>query len=73
MRSVADDLRRESILALAALTPLERIALALRLGDEDVARYAAVQGTPEDEARAAFRRAREAGRVSSPSNAFERQ
>jgi hypothetical protein len=68
MRSVADDLRRESMEAAAKLTALERVALALRLGDEDVERYAAVHGTSDQEARAVFRRARAAGRVPSRSN-----
>jgi hypothetical protein len=35
MRSVADDLRLESLRAMARLKVSERIALALRLGDED--------------------------------------
>jgi hypothetical protein len=37
MRLVADDLRVETARAVARLTADERIALALRLGDDDVA------------------------------------
>lgn len=53
---------------LALLTAEDRVALALRLGDEDVALYCSVHGTSEQDARATFRRARIAGRVPSCAN-----
>ena len=62
MRSVADDLRAETARALARLGPFERIALALRFGDEDVALYRDAHGVSEVEARAALARARRLGR-----------
>jgi hypothetical protein len=68
MRSVADDLRGESIREAAKLTPLERIALALRLGERDIALYRAVHGVGDEEARKAFARARAVGRKPSMSN-----
>jgi hypothetical protein len=68
MRSVAGDLRRESLQRLALLTAEERVALALRLGEEDVALYCSVHGTSEQEAGAMLARARAAGRVPSVAN-----
>ena len=62
MRSVADDLRAETARATAGLTPFERIALALRLGDEDVALYRDAHGVSEIEARAALAHSRGHGR-----------
>jgi hypothetical protein len=50
------------------MTPLERVELALRLGEEDVALYVSAHGVSEGEARLAFRRARAIGRVPSRSN-----
>lgn len=71
MRSVADDLRRDSARAVATLPVAERIALALRLGDEDIARYRAVHGVSAAEARRVFTRARAVGRTPSRSNDTE--
>jgi hypothetical protein len=70
MRSVADDLRLESRRATVHLSAADRIALALRLGDEDVARYRTVHRISEREARVRLARARQIGRV--PSRANER-
>jgi len=72
MRSVADDLRLETARAVARLTPAERIALALRLGDDDVAAYSAAHGCADTDARAALRRARAIGRIPSRSNDSDR-
>lgn len=72
MRSVADDLRRESARELARLSPAERIALALQLGDEDVALYRAAHHVGDAEARATLRRARAHGRIPSRSNDADR-
>jgi hypothetical protein len=68
MRSVADDLRVESARAIARLTASERIELALRLGDQDVASYLTAHGLTVAEARAALARGRAVGRVPSRSN-----
>jgi hypothetical protein len=68
MRSVADDLRAETTRAVARLTPAERIALALRLGDDDVALYRAVHGVGEIEARLTLAGTRSRGRRQSQSN-----
>lgn len=68
MRSVADELRAETALAVARLSPLERIALALRLGDDDVALYRQAHRVSEIEARVSLARLRSFGRRRSPSN-----
>jgi hypothetical protein len=68
MRSVADDLRDDQAREIAALPLGERIALALRLGERDVALYRAAHGVTEAEARAVFARARAIGRRPSNSN-----
>lgn len=73
MRSIADDLRAESAQATARLTAAERVALALRLGDDDVALHRSAHGLTEDESRAVLRRARAIGRVPSRSNDSFRQ
>ena len=65
MHSVADDLRRELQQTVARLDPLERLRLALRLGDADVALYRSAHGVTEAEARATLSRARGIGRQSS--------
>lgn len=68
MRSIADDLRRESAQAVAHLTAAERIDLALRLGDDDVSLHRSAHRLTEGESRAALRRARAVGRVPSRAN-----
>jgi hypothetical protein len=69
VRSVADDLRRELRERGLRLTPAERVALALRLGDEDANRLATARGMSIEEARLLIRRSRQAGRT--PSRAAE--
>ena len=73
MRSVADDLRRETRRRLATLTIDERIALALRLGDDDVALFCAVHKVEESSARARFAQTRAVGRRPSVVNQPGRQ
>ena len=68
MRSVAGDLRLDSARAVTRLPVAERILLALRLGDEDVALYRRAHGASEADARLAFSRARTVGRLPSRSN-----
>ena len=68
MRSVAEDLRADLRQKVAELGPLARIALALRLGDDDLSALAGARGITPDEARRVFARARAAGRRPSRSN-----
>lgn len=68
MRSVADDLRRETIARVLALPPDERIHLALALGDDDLALFVQASGLDPDQARRRLRNARSHGRVSSVAN-----
>jgi len=62
MRSVADDLRRRDREAVLKLSPEERIALALRLGDEDLELFCRTQGLDRSEAIRILQRRRQAGR-----------
>ena len=64
MRSVADLLRIEDQRELWALTPAERVALALALGARDLETFRAAQSPPLDPAEAAreLERRRQAGR-----------
>jgi hypothetical protein len=50
MASVADDLRRDTIARVRAMSVRARIELALSLGDDDLARYMGASGL--DRARA---------------------
>jgi hypothetical protein len=68
MRSVADDFRNESARMVAKLPMSERVALALRLGDQDVALYQAAHGISHADARRALATARHVGRRPSRSN-----
>jgi hypothetical protein len=61
-------MRQDSVRRIAALSEVERITLALRLGDEDVALYRAAHGVSDREARRVLRRARATGRLPSRSN-----
>ena len=64
MRSVADRLRAEDRAALAALTPAERVALALTLGARDLEIFRAAHQPPltRDEAARFLDRQRQRGR-----------
>ena len=68
MRSVAGDLRLDSTRRVASLLVADRIGLALRLGDEDVALYRAAHAVEDADARRALARARSIGRLPSRSN-----
>jgi hypothetical protein len=68
MRSVADGLRLDSSLRVSRLSVVERIELALRLGEDDVALYRAAHGVSDAEARRELAHARASGRVPSLSN-----
>ena len=64
MRSVVDCLRREDREALLRLSPAERVALALALGERDLEafRVARRQPTSRSEAIRTLERRRQAGR-----------
>lgn len=50
MASVADQFRRDTAALVARLSVQERIALALSLGDDDLALYVRTSGTERDTA-----------------------
>jgi hypothetical protein len=64
MRSVADRLRREEREALRRLSPAERVALALALGERDLElfRHASRPSLGREEAGRLLERQRQAGR-----------
>lgn len=64
MRSVADDLKTEDQAALRALSPADRVALALVLGARDLEAFRLAQDPPLDRDRAmvVLERRRQAGR-----------
>lgn len=62
MRSVADELVLEERNATLALSVSERVALALRLGEQAIATYASANGVSRDEARRILRRNNQIGR-----------
>jgi hypothetical protein len=62
MQSVADVLRQRTREDARRLTPGERIALALSLGDGDARLFAAARGVSVDEARRLLRARRQHGR-----------
>lgn len=62
MRSVADQLHLETHARVRNLPVMARIALSLRLGDEDVALYATHANLDRDEARRRLRAQRAYGR-----------
>jgi hypothetical protein len=68
MRSVADQLRRETARSDGARTPRERLRLALELGDADCDLAAAYRGISVVEARRLLSRNRQLGRVRSRSH-----
>jgi hypothetical protein len=68
MRSVADQLREEQIREVLAMTPSERVELALRLGERALEFYMAANQVDRATARNALRRSGNTGRVPSRSN-----
>lgn len=64
MRSVLDALKEEDRRALAAMTPAERVALALRLGARDLETFRLAHDPPLDvsEARRRLQQQRQQGR-----------
>lgn len=62
MKSVADQLRAETIAEMLAMTPDDRLALSFRLGDEAIADLARSRGISEEKAAWLIRAQRRAGR-----------
>ena len=63
MRSrVAEEVRREQREEVLRMTAAERLALARRLGEEDLATFMAASGLSRDEALEHIRKQRQAGR-----------
>ena len=65
LRSVAADLRRDSMTAAAMLSPRERLERAFRLADEDIHLLCAARGVPRETAVTIVRRMRRIGRIRS--------
>ena len=72
MRSVADDLRRDTVARVRAMSVAERIALALSLGDADLDQYVRATGCSPEEARRQLTSRRHHGRTPSRAAAPER-
>jgi endonuclease V-like protein UPF0215 family len=66
--SVNDELVEADAAAKSRLTPEERFALALQLGERDAQVYAAAHGVTIEEARAVLKRNRGLGRTPSKCN-----
>ena len=71
MRSINDDLRRQTMARVLDLPIAARIRLALALGDDDLALFARTSGLPRDEARRRLRQQRESGRTVSRAAAID--
>lgn len=65
MRSVADELRQRDRESVRALSAQERIELALKLGDEDIAAFCEAQGVDRATGIQRLQRRRQAGRTPS--------
>ena len=65
MRSVADDLRRDTFQRVLALSVAERVSLALSLGEAALAHYVRATGLPVEEARRRLTAQRHHNRVPS--------
>ena len=59
---VAEEVRRETAEAMLALSPAERMDLALRLGEEAIQNFAEARGLSRSEAIRFFRRQSQQGR-----------
>ena len=71
MKSVADELAKETAEAALALSVEERIASALRLGRQAVELYASTHGLGLEEARLELRRRNQIGRRPSACASFD--
>lgn len=63
MRSrVAEEVRQAQLEEVMRMTPEERLALSVRLGEEDLANFIAASGLSREEAIGRIRKQRQAGR-----------
>jgi len=69
MRSVGDDLRRETMAHVLALPVAARLELAFSLGEDDLDLFVRANGLSRDEACRRFRANRAGGRTPSVANA----
>ncbi len=69
MNSVADELREVERQELSRMTVSERLALALRLGDDDLELFARARNIDRESGNALLRRGRQNGRR--PSRCFD--
>ncbi len=65
MKSVAEEAKADQLRKVEAMSVDERVRLALRLGDDDLAILCSVQGLTREEAISRIRRQRQIGRASS--------
>ncbi len=65
MKSVLDQLRDEDREALLALTPTQRVTLALTLGERDLEAFRRARGLSRDEAARILERQKQHGRRAS--------
>jgi hypothetical protein len=72
MRSVVDDLRRQTLAHLLTLPLTARVELALAIGDDDLDLFVRTSGLDRDEARRRLRAQRQVGRAPSVASAFQR-
>ncbi len=63
MKSVADELRKETAASVLRMPVADRIALALSLGDDDLSLYMRAAGLGRDEALMQLRQQRARGRA----------
>jgi hypothetical protein len=72
MRSVADDLRRQTLAHVLTLSLPARIDLALALGDDDLELFVRSSGLDRDEARRRLMAQRQIGRAPSVAGTLPR-
>jgi len=72
MRSVADDLRRQTLAHVLALPVPARVELALSLGDDDLDLFVRTSGLDREEARRRLGAQRQAGRAASVAGTRQR-
>jgi hypothetical protein len=71
MKSVADQSHDDTVQAVLRMSASERVALALRLGEQAVDLYASANRVGRDESRRALRRNNQLGRRHSAAAAIE--
>jgi hypothetical protein len=71
VKSVADQLRRDTAARIRRLSVTERVSLALSLGDQDLELYMRASGRPRPEALRILRAQRIRGRTTSRAASFD--